>query len=543
MKVVVLGGTGVFGSRLADLLVRDGHDVVIAARDLARVEALGRRLGARSIRVDIRAELAPLWAEAPEAVVDAAGPFHAYDDDPWHLARACIARRIDYLDLADDAGFCLGLAALDGAAKAAGCFALSGVSSVPALSSAAVAALADGMAAVEEIDIAILPGNRAPRGRSVVAAILSRTGAMFPLWQGSRWEERRGWSDPRRYTLGPGLARRGYLIEVPDTRLFPARFGAASVSFRAGLELPVMNAGLVLLSRLRAVTGIAAGPRLVGTLRWLALLLWPFGSARGGMVVRVTGRRQGRLCRAEWRLLAEAGEGPFVPAVAARAILRAAARIPPGAGPALTVLPLDEFEAAMADLRIGFGRDEGPALPLFPAHLGAEFARLPVAVRQGHDWAGCLRMSGRATVTRGHGLAARLLAAVFRFPPENADVALCVTKRDGPAGEIWERDFGGRVFRSHLALGKGAITERFGPLTFTLGLVVRNGALHFPAIGGRFGPLPLPRALLPESIATESEDCGRLRFDVELRAPFGLGRIVHYRGWLVPDAAVRFETG
>ncbi len=533
MKVVILGGTGVFGSRLAELLVRDGHALVIAARDLARAQALAGQLGARAIRVDLRGELTPLWDEGPDAIVDAAGPFHAYGDDPWRLARACIARRIHYLDLADEAGFCAGIAALDTEAKAAGVFALSGVSSVPALSSAAVTSLAEGMASVEEIDIAILPGNRAPRGRSVVGAILARTGTPFCLWQGAAWEERRGWSDPRRYALAPGLSRRGYQIEVPDNRLFPEHFAARSVSFRAGLELGVMNAGLAALSRLRAATGMPSGGRMVTFLRALALLLWPLGSARGGMVVRVTGRDKGRLVRAEWRLLAEAGEGPFVPAVAARAMLRAADSIPPGARPALAERPLAAFEAAMDDLRIGFARDRGIEQPLFPAHLGPAFDRLPGAVRESHDWAGCLRLQGRAKVTRGRGAVAWILAALFRFPPAG-DLPLTVTKCRTASGECWERAFGGRVFRSYLARRRGRMTERFGPLTFVIALHEQDGALQFPVGGGWLGPLPLPRPLLPKSIAVETAEGGRFRFDVDLHAPLGLGRIVRYEGWLVP---------
>lgn len=545
MRVMVLGGTGVFGSRLAELLVRDGHDVLIAARDLRRASALAERLGARAVRVDLGADLAPLWAVGPEAVVDAAGPFHLYGGDPWRLARACIARRIAYLDLADEADFCTGIAALDAEAKAAGVFALSGVSSVPALTSAVVAALAEGFDAIEEIDTAILPGNRAPRGRSVVSAILARTGTTHRLWQGGRWEVLRGWSDPKPYRLAPGLVRRGYLIEVPDTRLFPARFGARSVSFRAGLELGLMNSGLAAMSRLRAATGLAPGRCGVALIRALALLLRPFGSARGGMVVRLTGRRGGAMTRAEWRLIAGAGEGPFVPAVAARAILRAADRIAPGARPALAELPLSAFEAAMADLRIATEREAAPAPPLIPGHLGRDFDLLPTPVRAVHDWAGCLRLEGRAEVTRGRGPVGRLLVAIFRFPPEARDIALTVTKRTRPGGEVWERDFGGRRFRSVLARDGQGLSERFGPFSFRLGLGVVDGALQFPVTRGRLGPLPLPRVLLPESRAAERAEDGRFRFDVELRAPLGLGLIVRYRGWLVPapDQPPRFGIG
>ncbi|MBC7141877.1 MAG: DUF4166 domain-containing protein [Rhodobacteraceae bacterium] len=51
-------------------------------------------------------------------------------------------------------------------------------------------------------------------------------------------------------------------------------------------------------------------------------------------------------------------------------------------------------------------------------------------------------------------------------------------------------------------------------------------------VRGRLGLLPLPRPLLPESHATERAEDGRFRFDVELRAPLGLGPIARYRGWL-----------
>jgi len=47
--------------------------------------------------------------------------------------------------------------------------------------------------------------------------------------------------------------------------------------------------------------------------------------------------------------------------------------------------------------------------------------------------------------------------------------------------------------------------------------------------------VPLPLILAPLGDAVESEDdAGRFRFDVTVRLPLGLGRVVQYRGWLVP---------
>jgi len=133
MKVVVLGGYGVFGGKLVQLLVRDGqHQVVVVGRSRAKAEAflsehdLG---GGEVLELDRSGDLAPLWRISPNVVVDAAGPFHAYGNDPYGLAKACISHAVHYLDLADDAAFCAGIGVLDETAKAAGVFVLSGVSS------------------------------------------------------------------------------------------------------------------------------------------------------------------------------------------------------------------------------------------------------------------------------------------------------------------------------------------------------------------------------------------------------------------------------
>lgn len=233
-----------------------------------------------------------------------------------------------------------------------------------------------------------------------------------------------------------------------------------------------------------------------------------------------------------WRLLAEGEDGPFIPAIATRALLRRAA-LPVGARPALEAITLEEAEAAMSDLRVRMERVVEPAIPLFARVLGADFETLPEVIRASHQTVDVSHWRGRASVRRGESLWSRFLARLFGFPPESADVAVEVTKTVTPKGETWQRRFGARLFRSRLAASSRGMTESFGPFAFRLGLKVEAGALHYPVVSGRLGPLPLPHWLLPVSIAREQVAGDRFCFDVKILAPVSKGLLVHYRGWLV----------
>ena len=190
MKIMVIGGTGAFGARLCDLLARDGHGVTIASRR----KPVGTKSTGRGHSFIQNRQNAPdltdfahrefdrngrlTGFDAYDVVVDAAGPFHAYGDDPYRIARAAIAAGAHYFDLCDNAEFCQGICVLRDDALAAGVCVYSGMSSVPALSSAVVEALRDGETPLM-IETAILLGNKAPRGRAVVESILDQTGRFY----------------------------------------------------------------------------------------------------------------------------------------------------------------------------------------------------------------------------------------------------------------------------------------------------------------------------------------------------------------------------
>ncbi len=546
-RVLLLGGYGAFGGRIARLLRwRPDLEVVIAGRSIERARAFCAAHGGTPLAVDRDTGLAAsLAALRPHIVVDAAGPFHAYGDDPYRVARAALAAGAHYLDLADDPSFVTGIGALDAVAKAAGRAALSGASSLPAISGAAADRLVRGLADVATIETTILPGNRAPRGDSLVRAILAQAGRPLPMRRGGRPTTAFGWSEQRRRTItvagaSPLAGRWSALADAPDLRLFPARYGAGSVSFRAGLELPLLQFGLAALAWLPRLGIVRSLAPAADALRRMADCLRPLGSDRGGMVVAVTGRlASGAAERRTWSLIVEAGEGPFVPALPAALLVPKllAGDVAPGARPCLDALDLAEIESGLAALPARTAIAEEPAPSLYEAALGDAWATLPPPLRELHDVRDQRRFIGEASVEAGGHPLAGLVRRAFGFPPAAARVPVSVDLERRGDRERWTRRFGGRRFGSTLVgapEGDGGVVERFGPLAIRLRLVADDRGIAMPVEGARLFGLDLPGFLVPTSDTRESIDAeGRFSFDVDLGLP-GIGRIVRYRGWLTP---------
>ena len=356
-RVLVLGGTGVFGQRLARHLAMhglDGSDVdlVVSSRDRAKAEALAGTLRGSAggsidgVALDTRRDLAGALARvAPWAVVDCSGPFQGASHD---TARAVLSSGAHAIDLADARDYLLAYPdALDTLARERGVSGLAGASSTPALSGAVVAELTRGWSEVRSIDIAIVPGGRSEVGRSVLEAVLSYAGRPVPVWRGGRVESARGWGDGRRIHVDGLGARRVARVETVDAEHLGRRHRVTGeVSFWAGLESVPEQRGLELLSRLKGWGVPISLPRLAAPLHLARRLTRLTTGDRGGMVVRAEGRdATGSAVVADWTLLATDGVGPQVPVLAAVACLGAlaAGTLAPGARLAGEAVTLDRI--------------------------------------------------------------------------------------------------------------------------------------------------------------------------------------------------------
>jgi hypothetical protein len=288
-------------------------------------------------------------------LIDAAGPFQG---SGYQVPLACARAAVHYLDLADARDFVGGIAGLDQQARDSSIAIITGASSVPALSGAVARRLAAGMDAVQTVDIAISASNSASAGTSVSAAILSYVGKPIRLWRGDGWIRGWGWQDLRRRNFAAGgVVLRGRwlaLADVPDLDLMPAMLpGRPAVVFRAGTGVAIQTLSLWLLSwpaRLFRFGVVGLAPLLSPLQRLTGRL----GDDRSAMSVRLTGRIGDDVIEREWVLVAEHGDGPEIPTLAAVLLAEAllAGTVLAGARDASRLLDLDDFAPLFGSLSV-----------------------------------------------------------------------------------------------------------------------------------------------------------------------------------------------
>lgn len=549
MKILILGGYGVFGGRLAELLSDlPSLHLIIAGRSLSKAEAFCAAYQGRPkltpLALDRDHIATHLGADTPDLIVDASGPFQSYGTAPYVVPEAAIARGIPYLDFADASDFVAGIITLDAAAKSAGTFALSGVSSFPVLTAAVTRALAEGIT-VKTITGGIAPSPYAGIGLNVMRAVIGYAGQPITLTRNGKPNTASGLAESLRTTIAPpgALPLRNIhfsLVDVPDLQVIPPEYPKLdSIWMGAGPVPEILHRALNILAKLRARRLL---PNLApaSPLFYKILNLMKFGEHRGGMFVRVTGDGPHGPVTRSWHMLAEGDDGPLVPSMAIEAIIRKMlnGEVPAaGARPATDALTLADYDQLFARRSITTGiRETLPdTAPLYERILGSAFLDLPEPMRDLHTPQGITRWSGTATVTRGSNPLATLAATLFGLPKAADSVPVTVTFTPKNGTEIWERNFGGKTFHSVQAEGTGRsahlLSERFGPVTVGLALVLKDGEVDLIPRRWSVLGIPMPTALLPQGRSYEAASDGTFHFDVQFKTPL-TGLIAAYKGTL-----------
>lgn len=553
MRILIVGGYGTFGGRLARLLIDERLTLLVAGRSLDSARRFCAQLRGKAEIIpaqfdrgrDVEAQLERL---APALVVDASGPFQAYGARPYRLIEACLSRRIHYVDLADGAEFVAGIPAFDAQAKSRGVFVLSGASTCPVLTAGVVKRLLGDDLRLESVAGGIAPSPFAGVGLNVIRAIAQYAGEPTRARRDGRETTAYGLCEQRWVTIAPpGVVplrpRIFSLIDVPDTHALPEIWPSLQEIWMSAAPVPIVfHRLLIVLSKLRRVRLIPPIARIAPLMHFVtANFSW--GEHRGGMFVTLRATKQsGARVEKSWYLIAEGDSGPFIPSMAAAAIVRkllAGERIEAGARNAIHDVELSDYERLFVSHAIVTGVHESRQdASIFERLLGDLWPRLPKPLRAMHRLGAQPAATGVATVERGRHVLAKLLAAVIGLPRAGADIALNVRFARTLTHERWTRKFGDQEFHSDMSEGQGReaglLIERFGPFSLAMALVWEDERLKFVIRRWRLGPLALPLWLAPISTTHETVANDRFNFDVGISLPL-IGLVVRYRGWLKPQ--------
>ncbi|MGC5700835.1 saccharopine dehydrogenase NADP-binding domain-containing protein [Pseudomonas sp. NFXW11] len=328
LRVLVVGGYGNFGSIVCRYLSRmPGVQLLISGRDphklAAKVAALQAE-GAEHCQGWCGDALGAHWVPALKNlgvhwVVHTGGPFQGQS---YAVARGCIEAGVNYCDLADCRQFVRGIGTLDEAARAAGVTLLSGCSSVPTLSAAIIDEHRERFSRIERIEHGISSSAKMP-GLSTIQGVLAYAGKPILQLKDGQPHPVIGWQGltlrklPR---LGTRLVAN---VDVPDLDLFAERYGAHTLSFKAGAGLKLAGLANALLAQ-AVKLGLVRDPA-----PWAARLhrcgTWfeGFGDGLSAMYVDVHGLGlDGQPLSMSAQLTATHDHGPEIPSCAAVALVR-----------------------------------------------------------------------------------------------------------------------------------------------------------------------------------------------------------------------------
>jgi saccharopine dehydrogenase-like NADP-dependent oxidoreductase len=353
--VTVLGGYGIFGSRISKALAQHPHARVrIAGRNQHLGENFARTINADFVPCNLDDENSLRRAIGDShVVIHTAGPFQNKD---YHVAKLSIEAGSHYLDLSDARQFVVGIGTLDLVARQQGVFVTSGVSSVPAITFALIKELSPEFSRIDQINIGLSPGNQNPRGASTIAAILTYLGKQVTVVENAHEITVSGWGDSHYCAFPPPVgSRRVHNCDVPDLELFPRLWNAQTVRFYAGVELNVFNYALSAIASLRRLFLLERLPLYAPLLLNLSLMLYACGSKNGSLAVWLSGKNHNSQQIERKIAIVTDDDGPATPTSAAIVLTkRIIEHGPPalGAFPCVGFLTLDEVMAYLRPLGI-----------------------------------------------------------------------------------------------------------------------------------------------------------------------------------------------
>lgn len=364
--ILVIGATGHFGGRICRRLIGQPNTrLIVTSRSFSKASFFADELQSINTSYEVSPHSIDQFSStfekvlrslAPDIVIHTAGP---YQGQSYQVAKACIAARCHYIDLADGREFVERFSELDESAKNAKVLAVSGASTLPGLSSAVIDRFREKFLSIRAINISIAPAHQTPRGIGTISAVLSYCGKPFTVLECGTQVTRFGWQDLR-WQQYPALGKRlSGACDVPDLSLLKDYLpGIRTITFHAALEARWEQIGLWCMGWLTRIGLVKSWLNWVPLFDSVSEKLIRFGSDRGGMHVRLSGTgTDGNDKELSWYLVAQKNHGPEIPCTPALVLVRKLVRNElslRGAYPCLGLITLDDFDSEVKGLEISW---------------------------------------------------------------------------------------------------------------------------------------------------------------------------------------------
>jgi hypothetical protein len=357
-RVMVVGGYGNFGSIVCrHLAVMPDVELVISGRDPHKLQRKVDELKSQSGTVaeswcgnamgtEFKSVLRSMDIQL---VIHTGGPFQGQS---YAVAESCIEAGVNYCDLSDCRTFVNGVGVLDALAKQAGVAILSGCSSVPTLSSAIIDQQRYRFSRIDSIEHGISSSAKMP-GLSTVEGVLAYAGKPIRQLKNGKVHEVSGWQDLTLRKM-PHLGTRVLAnVDVPDMDIFASRYGAQTLSFKAGAGLKLGGVANYLLAQALKIGLVRDHALWAARLHRLGTRFEPFGDGKSAMYIDVQGKGvDGKPLAMTVQLTATNDKGPQIPSCASVALAAKMAQgyVPyPGARACVGEITVDEYMAAIND--------------------------------------------------------------------------------------------------------------------------------------------------------------------------------------------------
>jgi len=274
-RIVVIGGTGLFGGAAVELLRAEGMAPLVAAR-----RAAPDRGSPPDLRLDAD-DPAALRAALllGDIVLDAAGPFQERNAA---LVETALDVGCDVIDLSDSLGHFLKIDALRLQIEARGIRVLTSCSSVTTLLAALVRA--SGVKDPARVSVYLSPASQVTASAGTGGALRHSLGQPIRILRGGKLVPARGWRESRPFLMPPPIGRaRGYLMESVHAATLPRIFPTLrDADFWVDSRVPGLNSVFRLLARAPALAA-----RVCRAMRRSTLVARTLGSVAGGMLAEI----------------------------------------------------------------------------------------------------------------------------------------------------------------------------------------------------------------------------------------------------------------